>query len=292
MTQTHQKDGREVETGGTVYSHQAKKGERWEHREEEEKLMLVVTTKSDRHIQQDVLRELRWDSRVADADVVVEVDGGIVTLTGTADSYAKRLAAREAAHRVSGVLDVAEDIEVKSPGSPGRNDTEIARAVRAALTWDAFVPEEKIRSTVTDGFVTLEGDVSTLRERQDAEAAIRNLAGVQGVRNRILVAAVKADPEKLRESIERGPRASGGAGGGTHPRPRRGRHRCSRRKSPDLDGETGDPRSRQPRLRRERSQRQAQGQPLGLTPVRPHPEAARTRGGTLTAAGSVRPLFL
>lgn len=164
--------------------------------------MLVVTTKSDRHIQQDVLRELRWDSRVADADVVVEVDGGIVTLTGTADSYAKRLAAREAAHRVSGVLDVAEDIEVKSPGSPGRNDTEIARAVRAALTWDAFVPEEKIRSTVTDGFVTLEGDVSTLRERQDAEAAIRNLAGVQGVRNRILVAAVKADPVKLRESIE------------------------------------------------------------------------------------------
>jgi osmotically-inducible protein OsmY len=139
---------------------------------------------------------------VADTDVGVEVDKGIVTLTGTVDSYAKKLAAREAAHRVSGVLDVAEDIEVKSPGSPEKKDTEIARAVRAALTWDAFVREEKIRSTVTDGFVTLEGEVSTLREKEDAEAAIRNLTGVQGVRNRLAVAAVKADPVKLRESIE------------------------------------------------------------------------------------------
>jgi osmotically-inducible protein OsmY len=164
--------------------------------------MLVITTKSDRQIQQDVLRELRWDSRVADTDVGVEVDKGIVTLTGTVDSYAKRLAAREAAHRVVGVLDVAEDIKVKSPGSLDRNDTEIARAVRVALTWDAFVAEEKIRSTVTDGFVTLEGEVSTLREKEDAEAAIRNLTGVQGVRNRLVVAAVKANPVKLRESIE------------------------------------------------------------------------------------------
>ena len=164
--------------------------------------MLVITAKSDRQIQQDVLRELRWDSRVDDTEVGVEVDKGIVTLTGTVDSYAKRLAAREAAHRVVGVLDVAEDIEVKSPGSLERNDTEIARAARVALEWDAFVPDQKIRSTVTDGFVTLEGEVSTLREKEDAEAAIRNLTGVQGVRNRLFVAAVKADPVKLRESIE------------------------------------------------------------------------------------------
>lgn len=164
--------------------------------------MLVITEKSDRQIQQDVLRELRWDTRVADTDVGVEVDKGIVTLTGTVNSYAKRLAAREAAHRVVGVLDVAEDIKVKSPGTLDRNDTEIARAVRVALTWDAFVAEEKIRSTVTDGFVTLEGEVTTLREKEDAEAAIRNLAGVQGVRNRLVVAAVKVNPLKLRESIE------------------------------------------------------------------------------------------
>jgi osmotically-inducible protein OsmY len=164
--------------------------------------MLVATIKSDRQVQQEVLRELRWDSRVDETEVGVELDNGIVTLTGTVNSYAKKLAAREAAHRVVGVLDVADDIQVKWPGGHDRTDTDIARAVRTTLEWDAFVPDQKIRSTVTDGFVILEGEVATLREKEDTEAAVRNLAGVKGVRNRLFVAAIRADPAKLRESIE------------------------------------------------------------------------------------------
>jgi osmotically-inducible protein OsmY len=164
--------------------------------------MPAVAMKTDREIQQDVFREFRWDSRVDQTEVGVEVGRGVVTLTGTVDSYAKKLAAREAAHRVIGVLDVADDIQVKSPGSAERTDTEVAHAVRHALEWDAFVPDQKFRSTVTEGFVTLEGEVATLREKEDAEAAIRNLTGVRGVGNRLLVAAVKADPVKLKESIE------------------------------------------------------------------------------------------
>ncbi len=164
--------------------------------------MLDTSVKSDRLIQQDVLRELRWDTRVDETEIGVEVDKGIVTLTGTVDSYAKKLAAREAAHRVEGVLDVADDVHVKAAGSAERTDTELARAVRMALEWDAFVPDQKIRSTVTEGFVTLEGEVSTLREKEDAERAVRNLSGIRGVRNRLFVAVVKADPAKLRKSIE------------------------------------------------------------------------------------------
>ena len=165
-------------------------------------VMLETAIKSDRQIQQDVLRELRWDSRVDETEIGVEVDRGIVTLTGTVNSYAKKVAGREAAHRVVGVLDVADDVKVKWSGSLERTDTEIARAARLALEWDAFVPDKKIRSTVAEGFVTLEGEVATLREKEDAEAVIRNLSGVRGVRNRLFVAAVKADPVKLKESIE------------------------------------------------------------------------------------------
>jgi len=164
--------------------------------------MPVALAKTDQEIQQDVFRELRWDSRVKQTEIGVEVDNGVVTLTGNVDSYAKKLAAREAAHRVIGVLDVADDIQARSPGSEDRTDTEIAKAVRLTLEWDAFVPDQKIRSTVTDGFVTLEGEVATLREKEDAERAVRNLGGVRGVRNRLFVAAVQADPAKLRKSIE------------------------------------------------------------------------------------------
>jgi len=164
--------------------------------------MPVAVAKSDVQIQRDVYEELRWDSRVEPAEIGVEVDGGIVTLTGTVDSYARRLAAREAAHRVVGVLDVADGIQVRFPGSVERTDTDIAKAVRSSLEWNAFVPHQNILSTVTEGFVTLEGEVGSLREKLDAEAAVRNLAGVHGVRNRLHVAAARANPERIKASIE------------------------------------------------------------------------------------------
>jgi osmotically-inducible protein OsmY len=97
-----------------------------------------LAKKTDSEIQQDVLRELKWDTRVEETDVGVEVDGGVVTLSGTVSSWGRRHAAAEAAHRVRGVLDVANDIVVKTPGTPGFTDTEVAQAVRHALAWDVF----------------------------------------------------------------------------------------------------------------------------------------------------------
>lgn len=158
--------------------------------------------KSDSEIQQAVLRELKWDTRVEETDVGVAVENGIVTLTGTVSSWAKRLAAQEAAHRVGGVLDVANDVRVKIPGIGSRTDTEIANAVRHALEWDVFVPDMSIRSTVSDGWVTLEGSVESWSQKEDAESAVRNLAGVRGVSSKIEVTPPAADPIEVRESIE------------------------------------------------------------------------------------------
>ncbi len=158
--------------------------------------------RTDSDIQQAVLREFKWDTRVEETDVGIEVDAGVVTLTGTVSSWAKKLAAEEAAHRVSGVLDVANDIQVKVPGSAGRTDTEIASAVRHALEWDVFVPDERIRTTVSGGWVTLEGDVEYGSQREDAEKAVRNLSGVRAVNNKIEVKPPTPIAHDVRKSIE------------------------------------------------------------------------------------------
>ena len=161
--------------------------------------------KSDSKIQQDVLRELSWDPRVVETEVGVEVDRGVVTLTGTVSSWAKRVAAQEAAHRVVGVLDVANDIKVKVPGDLVRTDTDIAQAVRQALEWDALVPHQRIQSTVSNGWVTLAGNVDTWTEREDAERAVQNLVGVRGVSDTMTVLFTKPvlpEPERVREAIE------------------------------------------------------------------------------------------
>jgi len=158
--------------------------------------------KTDAQIQKDVLDELLWDTRVKATDVGVEVDKGVVTLTGTLNSYAKKLAARDAAHRVAGVLDVADDTQVIPPSSFRRTDTDVAEAVRQALTWSALVAQERVQSTVTGGFVTLEGEVDNWNERLEAETAIRNLHGVKGVLNRIRVVGRQVEPKVIRKTIE------------------------------------------------------------------------------------------
>jgi osmotically-inducible protein OsmY len=143
--------------------------------------------KTDAELQHDVIRELEWDARVEHTDIGVAVRHGIVTLTGKVSSWAKRVAAQKAAQRVHDVLDVANDIRVELSELGPRSDADIAQAVRAALEWNVFVPHERIRSTVSEGRVTLEGEVDSLTQRDDAERAIQHLAGVRLVINDIVV---------------------------------------------------------------------------------------------------------
>lgn len=162
----------------------------------------MPSSKSDAQIQQEALEELKWDTRVEATDVGVEVDRGIVTLTGTVATYAEKYAAREAAHRVAGVLDVADDLQVVLPGSGKRTDTELAEAVRLALIMDTFLPEERIQSTVSDGWVTLAGELDSWQQRLDAEETIRQLRGIRGVTNLIQITGPRVAPQTIRKSIE------------------------------------------------------------------------------------------
>lgn len=158
--------------------------------------------KHDEEIQDEVLRELRWDTRVEETGIGVTVSKGVVTLTGTVSSYPHLVAAREAAFRVHGVLDVACEIQVRLPGSSACTDTDIAKAVRHALEWDVLVPADRIRSIVSDGWVTLEGEVETISEREDAERAVRHLRGVRGVVDHLRVRPGEINATEIRQVIE------------------------------------------------------------------------------------------
>jgi osmotically-inducible protein OsmY len=163
----------------------------------------MASKKRDEDIQRDVVRELSWDTRVSPAELGVQVKQGVVTLTGEVESWAKRQAAEQAAHRVSGVLEVASDLEVRIPGAAGRSDSDIARTVRQALEWDVLVPDREIRSTVSDGVVKLEGVVPYGNQRYDAEQAVERLAGVRTVVNRIEVRPpLHVNPGQVRLAIQ------------------------------------------------------------------------------------------
>lgn len=165
-----------------------------------------MTNKTDEQIKHLVTAELRWDQRVDETEIGVAVVNGVVTLSGTVNSFAKKIAAQEAAHRVAGVLDVANDIKVKTLGTTVRDDAEIARAARHALEWDVWVRDQEIQTTVSDGWVTLEGSVESLAEREDAERVVAKLVGVRGVTNQLVVTpkiTVSNVQHLIQEALER-----------------------------------------------------------------------------------------
>jgi osmotically-inducible protein OsmY len=158
---------------------------------------------ADERIQRDVLKELKWDARVQPNEVGVAVRDGIVSLTGWVDSYSKKAAAQRAAQRVRGVLAVADDLEVQLPVSAERTDPEVAAAVRQALDWDASVPAGDVDVTVSDGWVTLQGEVGWQHEKRAAERAVRGMSSVRGVSNQIVIQSEgRPSPGELRNAVE------------------------------------------------------------------------------------------
>jgi len=158
--------------------------------------------KTDAELQQRVMDELKWEPTIHAAEIGVAVKDGVVTLSGSVDSYGKKWAADRAAKRVFGVKAVIEEIKVTLAGSYKRADKDIAKSATDVLDWNILVPSNRVKVMVQDGWITLSGDVGWYYQKQHAEDVVRHLIGVVGVTNSITikppVPAVKAFEVKNR----------------------------------------------------------------------------------------------
>jgi len=131
--------------------------------------------------------ELKYDPLVDDADIHVVNASGDVALNGTVPSYPQYLQAAAAAHRVGGVKNVHNHLEVVLPDQDFRDDAMLTTAANNALTLNVTVPDG-VEATAEDGNVTLTGTVGYGQERAAAERAVSGLIGLRNVRNDIEVA--------------------------------------------------------------------------------------------------------
>jgi osmotically-inducible protein OsmY len=99
------------------------------------------------------------------------------------------------------VLGIADQIEVRLPSSAWRDDADIAKAAVEAIKWRVNVPRERVKVTVNDGWVTLDGEVEWAFQRKAAEDAVRHLIGLKGMSSLITVkTAVR--PQDVRTMIQ------------------------------------------------------------------------------------------
>jgi osmotically-inducible protein OsmY len=138
---------------------------------------------ADTDLRDRVERQLDWEPQITSTDIGVGSEDGVVTLTGFVNSYAEKLSAERAALRTYGVSAVANDIQVKPLFK--KTDADIASAALNALQARVDVPDEKIKLTVKDGWITLQGDVDWYYQKNAAELAVKYLSGVKGVTDNI-----------------------------------------------------------------------------------------------------------
>ena len=157
--------------------------------------------RTDSDVKRDVEDELKYDASVDSSDIGVSVKNGVVALTGFVHGYSQKLQAEADAKRVSGVLGVANDIEVRFASVDARPDPEIARDVIAQIKLELPYSHENLKAVVKKGWVTLEGNLEWNYQRTAAESAALRVNGVLGVSNLIKLAP-RVSPMEVKKKIE------------------------------------------------------------------------------------------
>ena len=156
--------------------------------------------KNNADLQKDVQDAIKWEPLLNAAEIGVTVKDGVVTLTGTVDSYSKKSEAEDAAKNVAGVKAVVEKIELNFGRSwDKKDDNEIATEVINALKWNWQVPNDKVKVKVEKGWVTLQGKLEWNYQKDAAKAAVGNLLGVTGVSNNITIKSEAEDQIEKRD---------------------------------------------------------------------------------------------
>lgn len=135
----------------------------------------------------DILDQLDFEPSIDAAQIGITVDGGIITLTGKVRSYADKMAAIRIVENVRGVRAIADEIEVRPQESEATSDDVIAKRIADLLTWNTSIPEGQVHVTVSNGRVTLRGEVEWRFQVDRAAEVIGGLRGVTGINNHIHV---------------------------------------------------------------------------------------------------------
>jgi osmotically-inducible protein OsmY len=142
---------------------------------------------TDRQLQENVQAALDWEPSVDSTEVGVTVHQGVVTLRGDVKTYSEKATAERVALGVYGVKAVANDLTVRIATGRERTDSDIALAAVNALKWNSQVPAGLVTVAVSNGRITLKGELDWNYQRETAFRTVRDLLGVVGVTNNITV---------------------------------------------------------------------------------------------------------
>jgi osmotically-inducible protein OsmY len=143
--------------------------------------------RQDHTLQRDVLAQLDFDPSINSSHIGVAVRDGIVTLSGHVPSLLEKARAEDVAARVRSVKAVVDEIAVELPGRCETPDELVAQRAYERLSSNLSVPVDRLHISVTDGVVTLRGDVDWQYQREAALQDLRHLDCIRNLRSEVVI---------------------------------------------------------------------------------------------------------
>lgn len=139
----------------------------------------------DARIHTELTARLASDDDTSPASIDINVNEGVVHLTGAVDNATARDEAVRIARSVEGVREVVNNISVGSEQTLGEkvDDASVTARVKAKLAASSQLNPFNIQVNTVDGVVSLTGRVNDQAEKDEAERLARETEGVRRVRN-------------------------------------------------------------------------------------------------------------
>jgi osmotically-inducible protein OsmY len=131
---------------------------------------------SDTEITRSIENKLVWNSEINSANINVKTTDGVVSLSGSVDSFWQKSLAEDVAHFTKGVVEVINNLAVSVTKSV--IDIDIERDIKNTLKRSGLTTGHDITVSVTNGIVRLSGTVPNHAIKKQAKNIAIYTAGV------------------------------------------------------------------------------------------------------------------
>jgi osmotically-inducible protein OsmY len=143
---------------------------------------------SDGQMQTGIVNNLKFDSVIlAPDDIQVSVKDGVATLTGTVNTHLEYKAADFEATYQQGVKQVVNKLTILSAAAKPVQDAQLSAAVKDIIADHFPLDQKTVTVKVENGQVVLSGTVQRLWQKRNLENEVRQVIGVKGVVDQLMV---------------------------------------------------------------------------------------------------------
>jgi osmotically-inducible protein OsmY len=162
----------------------------------------VHASKMDSSIESSAKQSYVFKTYLKDDDIKIQSLDGVVTLTGTVSEESHKSLAQETVAGLPGVKSVDNKLEVKGERPADNSDAWLITKVKTALLFHSSVSGFKTEVKAKDGIVTLQGEATSLAQKDLTTEYAKDVEGVKGVNNEMTVATASKKTQTAGSKID------------------------------------------------------------------------------------------